>query len=169
MRRINRPTPTPNMSAKPEANNTWDRSSHGSLDTAQAGINWGSKGEKTTIDLSYGYSYARDSIHTFNPYPILSFSPRTAGTYDYPDTLNRFQEVVFSVTRKLRPGLDTGIQYRFESYKLDDFFLNNLQPYPQGLVTAGGIATNLQRQLILNARFGTYHAHEEAFFMRYSF
>jgi len=149
--------------------NTWDRSSRGSLDTVQPGVNWASSGEKTVINLSYGYSYAKERIHTFNPYPILSFSPRTAGTYNYPDTLNRFQEVAFSITRRLRPGLETGVQYRFESYKLDDFFLNDLQPYPLGLIAPGGIQANLPRDLVLNAKLGTYHAHEEAFFFKYRF
>lgn len=149
--------------------NTWDRSSRSSLDTAQVGINWASKGERIVTDLSYGYSYAKDRIHTFNPFPILVFSPRTAGTYNYPDTMNRFQEVLMSSTRKIRPGLDLGVQYRFEAYHLDDFFLNNLLPYSPGQFANGGVPTNLSRQLFLNARFGTSHAHEEGFFLRYSF
>jgi hypothetical protein len=149
--------------------NTWDRSSRSSLDGAHFGLNWASDGEKTTIDLSYGYSYAKDRIHTFNPYPILVGSPRTAGTYDYPDARNRSHELLFSLSRKLRPGLDLGVEYRFQSYQLDDFFLNNLQPYPQGLITAGGIPINLHRNLLLNARFGTYHAHQEGVFLKYSF
>jgi hypothetical protein len=149
--------------------NTWDRSMRGSLDSVYAGFNWGSKGERTTIDLTYGYSYAKERIHTFNPFPILTGSPRTAGTYNYPNARNRSGDVMFSMTRKLRPGLDFGIQYQFQSYYLDDFFLNGLQPYSQGLVTAGGIAINMSRQLLLNARFTTYHAHQESVFLRYSF
>jgi len=149
--------------------NTWDRSSRSSLDTVQTGYQLASKGEKVIVDLSYGYSYSKDRIHTFNPFPILQFSQFTAGTYNYPDTRNRFQEVLFSSTRKIRPGLDVGVHYRFQAYALDDFFLNNLQPYPQGLITAGGIPINLPRNLVLNARFGTYHAHEEGAFLRYSF
>ncbi len=150
--------------------NSWDRTSRSTLDTAQFGFDWAPSGEKTTVDMSYGYSFAKDQIHTFNPFPpILAISPLTAGTYDYPDTRNRFQEVLFSVTRKLRPGLDLGVQYRFESYLLDDFFLNNLQPYSQGLIAPGGVLANLPRQTFLNARFTTYHAHEESFFVRYSF
>ena len=132
-------------------------------------MNWASQGEKVILDLSYGYSYSKDRIHTFNPFPILPFSLLTAGTYNYPDTRNRFQEVLLSGTRKIRPGLDVGVHYRFQAYALDDFFLNNLQPYSQGLIANGGITTNLPRQLFLNARFGTYHAHEEGFFLRYSF
>ena len=149
--------------------NTWDRSSRSTVDTTQTGINWGSSGEKTTISLSYGYSYDKDRIHTFNPYPILVGSPRTAGSYNYPDTRNRFQEVVFSASHKIRPGLELGVQYRFEASFLDDFFLNNLQPYSQGLVTAGGIPINIPRTLLLNARLGTYHAHQQSIFLRYSF
>jgi len=149
--------------------NTWERTSRSTLNFVQTGVNWASNGEKTAIDLSYGYTFARDRIHALNPFPILLNSPVTAGAYNYPDTKNGYQEVYISGSRRLRPGLDLGGQYLFEAYRLDDFYLNSLQPYPQGLVITGGIPVNLPRQLLLNARFTTYHAHMVGFFLRYKF
>ena len=149
--------------------NSWERTSRSTLNFVQTGVNWASNGEKTAIDLNYGFSFARDRIHASNPYPIRVDSPYTAGTYNYPDTKNGYQEVFLSLTRKLRPGLELGILYRFEAYQLDDFYLNALQPYPQGLATSGGVVSNLPRQLLLNARFTTYHAHQQSFFLKYNF
>ncbi len=149
--------------------NTWQRDSRTKLNFVQTGLNWASSGEKTTIDLSYGFSFAKDVLHSSNPFTIRVDSPYTAGTYNYPDTKNGYQEVFLSVSRKLRPGLELGFQYRFDAYQLDDFYLNPLQPYSQGLVTAPGLVINLQRQLLLNARFTTYHAHQEWVFLKYSF
>ena len=60
-------------------------------------------------------------------------------------------------------------RYRYEPYKLDDFFLNNLQPYAQGLVTANRVPVNIQRDLLLNARFTNYNAHLATVFLRYAF
>ncbi|MBI2688448.1 MAG: MtrB/PioB family outer membrane beta-barrel protein [Acidobacteria bacterium] len=149
--------------------NTWNRSSRSKLNYVQAGLNWASSGEKTAIDLNYGFSFARDQIHASNPYTIRADSPYTAGAYNYPDTKNGFREVFLTLTRKLRPGLEVGLQYKFNSYQLDDFYLNALQAYPFGPVTSGGLVSNLPRQLLLNARFTTYHAHQESFFVRYNF
>ena len=94
---------------------------------------------------------------------------RLGTSSNYPDSKTGYQEVFFSLSRKLRPGLDLGVQYRFDGYKLDDFYFNPLQAYSQGLVTAPGLVINLQRQLLLNARFTSYHAHQESFFLKYSF
>ena len=94
--------------------NTWDRNGRSSLNAFLGGLSWASAGEATTVDMSYSYSYAKERINTTNPYRILAGSPRTAGAYNYPETRNRFHEVIFSVSRRLRPGLDLGFQYRFE-------------------------------------------------------
>ena len=159
---------TPCCSQYPIAN-TWDRRGNDTLDTLQIGVNTAVSGGRTTIDLAYVLSNAKDEIHTTNPYQILANSPLTAGAYNYPDTLNRWQEVDATIARELRPGLRVGVQYRYEPYKLDDFFLNNLQPYSYGLVTAGGVPVNIQRDLLLNARFTSYNAHMATVFLRYAF
>ena len=149
--------------------NTWVRASRSTLNFVQTGVNWASNGETTAIVLSYGFSFANDRIGGFNPFTVLLNSPLTATAYNYPDTKNGSQQIYFTWTRKLRPGLDLGLEYRFEAFRLDDFYLNPLSPYPEGRVTSGGIPVNLPRQLLLNARFTSYHAHQESFFLKYTF
>jgi len=151
--------------------NTFDRGSRIHLDTFQFGMNTASGGEKTVLDLSYALSFARDRTHTANPFPILPISLRTAGAYNYPDVISRQQEANASVTHQLSPKLSVGFGYRFEPYRLDDYYTNNLQPYAgPRLATAGGAASApVPRYLFLDARFTSYHAHLATVFMRYSF
>ncbi len=159
---------TPCCSQYPIAN-TWDRRGNDVLDTLQVGVNTTFNQGRTNLDVRYILSNDKDEIHTSNPFQILANSPLTAGTYNYPDTINRLHDVDATVTRQLRAGMEIGLQYRFERYKLDDFFLNNLQPYPYGSVTAGGVPVNLQRTLLLDARFTDYDAHLASVFLRYAF
>ena len=98
-------------------------------------------------------------------------SPITAGAYNYPDVINWQQEVNISLTHKLREGLDIGASYKFEPYRLDDYYTNNIQAYNgPTLITDGGRATvPVPRQLFLDARFTTRHANVATVFLRYSF
>jgi len=152
--------------------NTFDRNSKIKLDMFQFGVNTASEGERTVLDLSYVLAFARDRTRAGNPFPILAVSPRTATAYDYPDVINWQQEANFSLTHQLRPGLALGISYRFEPYRLDDYYTNSLQPYQPQLPAAGGLAAAdppVPRYLFLNARFTSYHANVTTIFLRYSF
>jgi len=159
-------------------NNTWLRSSSIHLDMFQFGINHASEGERTVVDLSYVLAFARDKTSTANPFTVLDVSHRTAGAINYPDVINRQQEVNFFITRRLRPGLDLGLSYRFEPYRLDDYYTNNLQPYQVQMPLPGpaqlsvarpDITSPTPRYLFLNARFTTYHANVATIFLRYTF
>ena len=149
--------------------NTWDRSSHSTLNSVQIGLNFATTGERWTFDASYALSDARDVIHTFNPFPIQANSPYTAGAYNDPDTRDRFQELRVSVAYQIRRGLDVGVRYRYEPYRSNDFYLDNLQPYSQGAIFSGGVPVNVQRYILLNARYGDYTANQFAAFLRYRY
>ena len=149
--------------------NTWDRRNNAGLDTFQIGLNSATDGERIIVDVSYVLSNAKEQLRTSNPFPVLTNSPLTAGAYDYPDTLNRWQEVDASIAHHLRPRVLIGLRYQYVPYKLDDFYLNDLQPYPQGAVLSGGVPVNLQRQQLLNARFTSVNAQLASVFLRYSF
>jgi hypothetical protein len=151
--------------------NTYDRSSRIKFTNFEFGINTASAGEKTVLDISYGLGFARDITHTTNPFTILANSPITAGAYNYPDVINWQQEFNISLTHKLREGLDIGASYKFEPYRLDDYYTNNIQAYNgPTLITDGGRATvPVPRQLFLDARFTSYHANVATVFLRYSF
>ena len=151
--------------------NSYDRATLAKLDSFEIGFNASSAGEKTVLDLSYSLGFARDRTHTVNPFPILANSPLQAGAYNYPDVINRQQEVNVTLSHRIRQGFEVGAVYRFEPYQLDDYYLNNLQPYAgPTLSTAGGRATApVPRQLFLDARFATSHANAITGFVRYSF
>lgn len=152
--------------------NTFDRDSKVNLDMFQFGINTASEGERTVLDMSYVLAFASDKTHAGNPFPILAISPRTATAYDYPDGFNWQQEVNFSITHQLRPGIALGISYLFEPYRLDDYYTNSLQAYQSQLPPTGGPATSappVPRYLFANARFTSYHANVATVFLRYSF
>jgi MtrB/PioB family decaheme-associated outer membrane protein len=147
--------------------NTWVRNSRGTLNTLTTGANYATAGDKTIFDASYVLSLAKEKIHSFNPFAILANSPRTAAAYNYPDTSTKLHEVILSVTRTVSRSLRMGVQYRFESYHVDDFYLNDLSTYPQGSIIRGGFPSNLPRQIFLNARYGNYRAHEAFVFLNY--
>ena len=149
--------------------NSWDRSSRIHLDMFQAGFNTASAGERTVLDFSYGFGFARDQTTTVNPFPILANSPRTAGAVPYPDVINRQQEVNLSLTHRLREGLDLGFSYRFEPYRLSDYYTSGLQSYSPKQLSDGSFGANTPRQLFLDARFTSYHANVGTVFLRYSF
>jgi hypothetical protein len=83
--------------------------------------------------------------------------------------INRQQEVNLSLTHQLRPGIDLGFTYRFEPYRLDDFYTNNLVPYSPMQRAATVAVSQTPRYLFLDARFTSYHANVATVFVRYSF
>jgi MtrB/PioB family decaheme-associated outer membrane protein len=151
--------------------NTYNRDTRAKLDLFQIGFNASSAGERIVLDISYGLGFAKDRTHTVNPFPILANSPLQAGAYNYPDVINRQQEATATLTYKINAAFDVGGQYRYEPYRLDDYYLNNLSPYTgPTLSTAGGRATApTPRQLFLDSRFTTSHANAATVFLRYSF
>ena len=149
--------------------NTFDRSSRINFDMLQVGFTSSTEGERTVLNGSYGFGFAKDRTHAVNPFPILSVSLRTAGAFNYPDVINRQQEVNLSLTHQLRPGIDLGFSYRFEPYRLDDFYTSNLQPYSPMQPAATVAVSQTPRYLFLDARFTSYHANVATVFLRYSF
>jgi len=147
--------------------NTWIRRGHNTLSSVVAGGNFVTQDEKTTFDLSYGFTTSTDRVHSFNPFPVPANAPRTATAYDYPDVINRLHEAVFSVMRNLRHDVQAGVEYRHESYHIDDFYLNDMSTYPEGAIVRGGIPSLIPRQMFLNARYGSYSANQAVVFLRY--
>lgn len=150
--------------------NSWERHNRTTLDALQAGVSFATPGDGWVFDASYALSFSTEKTRSFNPFPpILDNSPRTAAVYPYPDVTDRFQELLVSVTRRFSKALELGVQYRYEPYKVDDFFLNDLAPYAYGQLKVGGELTNVQRYLFLNARYGSYTGNQLAAFLKYRY
>ena len=150
--------------------NSWERHNRTTLDSLQAGVNFATPGDGWVFDASYSLSFSKEKTRSFNPFPpILDNSPRTAAVYPYPDVTDRFQELLVSVTRRFSKALELGVQYRYEPYKTDDFYLNDLAAYAYPQLKVGGETTNVQRYLFLNARYGSYTGNQLAAFLKYSY
>jgi MtrB/PioB family decaheme-associated outer membrane protein len=150
--------------------NSWERNNRTHLDSLHIGANYATPGDGWVFDASYTLSLTKEITRTSNPFPpILANSARTATVYPYPDVIDRFQELLFSVTRKFSKALDVGFQYRYEPYRIDDFYLNDLAAYAYPQLTVGGETTNVQRYLFLNSRYGDYTAHQVAAFLKYRY
>lgn len=166
-------SPAPNLDpccAQYPIDNSWERHNRTTLDSLQVGVTWATPGDGWVFDASYALSFSTEKTRTFNPFPpILGNSPRTAATYPYPDVTDRFQELLLSLTRKFSKALEAGIQYRYEPYKVDDFYLNDLSPYAYPNLKVGGDVTNVQRYLFLNSRYGSYTGNQLAAFIKYRY
>ena len=150
--------------------NSWERHARTTLDSVQAGLNFSTPGDGWIFNVTYALSFSTEKIRAFNPYPpILPNSPRTGAVYPYPDVTDRFQELIASITRRFSKALELGLQYRYEPYRTNDFYLNDLSAYPAGTLTVGGIPTNVQRFLFLNARYGSYTGNQLAAFLKYKY
>lgn len=150
--------------------NSWERRNKTTLDSVQVGGNYATPGDGWVFDASYALSFATEKTNTTNPFPpIVPNSPRTAVVYPYPDVTDRFQELLVSVTRRFSKSIELGVRYRYEVYRTDDFYLNDISPYAQGQVRVGGVVTNIPRYLFLNARYGSYTANELSGFLRYRY
>ena len=150
--------------------NSWERHTRTTLDSVQAGLNYSTPGEGWIFNVTYALSFTTEKIRAFNPYPpILQNSPHTAAVYPYPDVTDRLQELIGSITRRFSKALEVGVQYRYEPYRTNDFYLNDLSAYPAGTLTVGGIPTNVQRYLFLNARYGNYTGNQLAAFLKYKY
>ncbi len=165
--------PSPNLDpccAQYPIQNSWERQNRTTLDSLQVGINCATPGDGWVFDASYALSFSTEKTRTFNPFPpIVPNSPHAAAAYPYPDTTDRFQQVLVSVTRRFSKALEFGVRYRYEPYRTDDFYLNDLAAYAAGQVLVGGVPTNIQRYLFLNSRYGSYTGNELAAFLKYRY
>jgi hypothetical protein len=166
--------PSPNLTpccAQYPITNSWERHNRTTLDSLQTGFNYATPGDDWVFDGSYALSFATEKTRTFNPFPLIvpSNSPHAAAAYPYPNTTDRFQQVLVSLSRRFSKALELGFRYRYERYQTSDFYLNDLSAYPFGQLTVGGVITNVQRYLFLNARYGSYTANEVAGFLRYRY
>ena len=151
--------------------NSWERHNRTTLDSLQAGFNYATPGDGWVFDGSYALSFSTEKTNTFNPFNLVvpNNSPHAAAAYPYPNTTDKFQQVLVSLSRRFSKALEVGVRYRYERYRTDDFYLNDLSAYPFGQLTVAGVITNVQRYLFLNARYGSYTANEIAGFLRYRY
>jgi MtrB/PioB family decaheme-associated outer membrane protein len=114
--------------ANDDPNNDWENNRRDLVDTWAAGLD-GSPWEKVIFNAFYSLSTARSSILTraLGSPGIAGFLVTTA--QDYPDTSNRWHQVVTSVKFPLSRTLTPKLEYRYEKYNRIDFQLERLSEY----------------------------------------
>jgi hypothetical protein len=117
------------------SNNDWETNRRDLVDNYAAGMNASLSG-KAIVDLFYSLSAAKNKIITRalgNP-ALTGYLVTTAvpypGVADYPDTSNRWHQMISSIKFPMKEGnLTPKLEYRFEKYDRVDFQLVNVGQY----------------------------------------
>jgi MtrB/PioB family decaheme-associated outer membrane protein len=109
------------------AGNDWESNRRDVVDTWSAGLD-SSLSDKVIFNAFYSLSAAKNSILT-RALGIPSPPGYLALAQDYPDTSNRWHQVVASVKFPVSGGLTPKFEYRYEKYDRVDFQLENAAEY----------------------------------------
>ncbi|MBI1954883.1 MAG: MtrB/PioB family outer membrane beta-barrel protein, partial [Acidobacteria bacterium] len=112
-------------------NNDWESNRRDLVDTWAAGVD-GSLSDKVIYSAFWSLSAAKNKISTRalgtpGAPGTPTFLPTTA--QDYPDTSNRWHQLVASVRFPVKGGLTPKFEYRYEKYDRIDFQLVNVSQY----------------------------------------
>lgn len=123
-----RTPPSATAPANDSPNNDWESNLRDVVDTWAAGLD-ASVPNKVIFNAFYSLSTAKNRILT-----SALGNPRLAGflvttAQDYPDTSNRWHQLVASVRFPLKAGLTPKLEYRYEKYDRVDFQLVNVGQY----------------------------------------
>jgi Putative outer membrane beta-barrel porin, MtrB/PioB len=119
----------PTRVANDSPNNDWESNRRDRVDNYAAGLN-AFLSDKVVLDLSYSLSGAINKISTraLGDPNLAGFLVKTA--QDYPDTSNRWHQMVARVKFPLKSGNFTpNVEYRYERYDRIDFQLVNTNEY----------------------------------------
>jgi MtrB/PioB family decaheme-associated outer membrane protein len=121
--------------ANDSPNNDWEATRRDKVDNYAAGLT-ATLNPKAVIDLFYSLSVAQNKLFTRalgNPAIagyLVTTAPPYPGVADYPDTSNRWHQMVASIKCPLLSGnLTPKVEYRYEKYDRVDFQLVNVGQY----------------------------------------
>ncbi len=123
-----RTPPSATAPANDSPNNDWESNRRDLVDTWTAGLD-GAPWEKLTFNAFYSLSTARNSILTQALGSPLIPGFLVATAQNYPDTSNRWHQIVTSVKFPLSGSLSPKFEYRYEKYNRIDFQLERLSEY----------------------------------------
>ena len=120
--------PTATVPANDDPNNDWESNRRDLVDVWSAGLD-GSITERALYSLFYSLSTAKNTVSTraLGSAAIPRFLVTTAE--DYPDTSNRWHQLVASVKFPFSGGFAPKLEYRYEKYDRVDFQLERLSEY----------------------------------------
>ena len=144
-------------------NNDWFSDMRDRIDTWAVGVDGSVFDNRIVLESFYSLSAAKGSIRTLalGSSALPGFLVTTA--QDYPDTSNRFHQLVSSVKVRLPKHFWPKFEYRFEKYGRVDFQTDRLDPYMVPLDPS----TNTS--IFLGADVPGYKVHIFAFTLEYLF
>lgn len=145
--------------------NSWNRDQIDVLDNFGVGVTAFLMKEKMLLDVNYVFSNAKTITDTYNISTPLANSVLNATASPFPNVTSRFQELYSDVSYQFGPQWSLGVRYTYQPYKLDDFALNGLSPYPFGNISS---SQDGSRFLLLDARNTGHNAHVVSIYLRFS-
>ena len=120
--------------------------------------------DRVVVDAGYNLSLSDLDIGTSNPSGVQATTLANAVANDWPSIKNRVHEVFGDLGYTISPNVRAGVRYLWESYDLDDFAWDIMDPY-----MAGRTAENSTRYLFADAVYNAYEAHVGTVYIAGSF
>jgi MtrB/PioB family decaheme-associated outer membrane protein len=134
--------------------NYWTSDTAETIDTVGVGGTLQLVPAKLVLDVSYNLSLSSMDVDTRNPNAVSGTTLANAVANEWPEIKNRLHEVIVDLTYAFLPNVKAGLRYQLESYDLDDFAWDGLQPYMAGLTPE-----NTTRFVFADATYSGYRAH----------
>jgi hypothetical protein len=147
-----------------DLNNRWNRDETDVLDSVGVGVTTYLAKDKLLLDTHYAYSFGRTHINTNNPGTPLANSLLNALAYPFPDVKTRFNEFNADASYQFTQNLALGMRYMYDPYRLNDFALNDLKPYPVDVFDPQQIES--RRFMLLDSRYTGHTAHTLGVYLR---
>ena len=149
--------------ANDTTNNDWESYMGDLVDTWGSGLFGNGFDNRLDYEVFYSLSAAKGTIRTraLGSAAIPGFLVTSA--QNYPDTNNRFHQMVSSVKFRVKENFVPKFEYRFEKYGQTDFQVNPMLPY---MVS---VDSSTSTSLFLGATVPGYKIHVVAFSLEYRF
>jgi MtrB/PioB family decaheme-associated outer membrane protein len=120
--------------------------------------------ERLELDVGYDVSLSDMDVDTSNPNGVSGTTLANAVANDWPTIENRLHSVYGNVSYAFSRAVRAGVRYLYESYDVDDFAWDIVDPY-----MAGRSVENSTRYVFADALYGGYEAHVATAYVNGSF
>jgi hypothetical protein len=144
--------------------NEWIRHDRNINDNFGVGMTTYMFRSKWFLDLNYNYNLGRDLITTANVTAPAPSAILNATAHPFPEAEYRLQEFSIDSNYQLSRNVALGIRYLYEPFKLDDWQLNNLSPYPVDRLAP---EIDGRKFLLLDSRYSSHNGHIFSVYLRF--
>lgn len=144
--------------------NEWIRADRNVNDNFGIGLTTYLYRAKWFLDVNYNYNLGRDLITTANVSAPAPSAILNATAYPFPEAEYRMQEFSIDSNYQLAQNVALGIRYLYEPFKLDDWQLNNLNPYPIDRLAP---EIDGRKFLLLDSRYSSHNGHIFTVYLRF--